>query len=363
MKTTGIYIHIPFCSSKCNYCDFYSMVPDEERVQSYIKELVSEIDKNSDKTKKIDTVYIGGGTPSTLPLFLLQDIANAVYKSFDCDLTEFTIECNPCSSKDIEYYKDFGVNRLSFGVQSLDDKVLKTLGRRHSAKEAIQTLERANKHYENISADLILGVCDKQKIKKDILILKSLVKHISAYLLKVEKGTPLYSQREKNLYLQPSDDETANQYEIAFKALQECELKRYEISNFAFEGYESKHNLKYWQMQDYYGFGTKAHSFINGKRYCNDEAIKEYLKGIHSGNGEQRYEETQLLFETIILGLRLDRGIDIAQINKDFDIDFLTKYEKGLKKIQPCIEIGSERMKIKPQYMLLQNSIAVEFLD
>lgn len=334
-----------------------------ERIQSYVSELTKEIEQNSDKTKKIDTIFIGGGTPSTLPLFLLQDISKAVYKSFDCDITEFTVECNPCSSQDIEYYKDFGVNRLSFGVQSLDDKILDVLGRKHSANEAINVLERASKYYENISADIIMGVVSNQDVERDVHILKDFVKHISAYMLKVEKGTPLFFQRGKKLYIQPSEDETINQYQTVHKTLEKDGMKRYEISNFALKGHESQHNLKYWQMQEYYGFGTKAHSFVNGQRYYNDASIKEYIQGSHSGNGQETMEETNPLLETVMLGLRLDRGIDIAKINNDFNIDFLTKYEKGIKKIRPCIEINNDILRIKAEYMLLQNAIVVEFMD
>ncbi|MDD4316745.1 MAG: radical SAM family heme chaperone HemW [Clostridia bacterium] len=361
MDTSGLYIHIPFCLSKCGYCDFYS-VAGAELYSAYKSELIKEIiavGQSCDKV--IDTVYIGGGTPSALPLTFLNDICRAVYKYFHCQVKEFTVEANPCTSSEIAHYKDFGIDRISLGVQSLDDKILRLIGRRHNAAQAACAIERAAKHFDNVSADLILGITADQSPISDIKILKNYVKHISAYILKLERGTPLALMAEKGEYVPADDDETAARYAEAYEELKNSGLNRYEISNFAREGFESLHNLKYWSMADYIGVGPAAHSFYNGARYYNAPSLEEYLKGGHSGNGRQKKEPVDTLLETIMLGLRLEKGINVPDINKTFGIDFKKEYAATLKKLAPYLEIGDNTIAVKPDYMLLQNAIAVEF--
>lgn len=361
MKNAGLYIHIPFCLSKCAYCDFYS-VAEPQYFSAYKSELIKEITavaKSFDGV--IDTVYFGGGTPSSFPLEYLGEISQAVYKNFQCRINEFTIEVNPCTSSEIQHYKDFGADRISLGVQSLDDSVLRLIGRRHDRAGALDAIERSAKHFDKVSADLILGITQRQKPANDIKVLKDYVKHVSAYMLKLENGTQLAKMAERAEYLPPDDDEAAEQYAEAYTELSKYGLNRYEISNFACEGYESLHNLKYWEMQDYIGVGAAAHSYLNGVRYCNPPSLKQYLEGAHSGNGRQIREPVDALLETVMLGLRLEKGLEISEINQKFSIDFKKLYAEQLAKLSPYLNIYEDSISIKPQYMLLQNSIAVEF--
>lgn len=361
MKSAGLYIHIPFCLSKCAYCDFYS-VAEPQYFSAYKTELIKEITavaKSFDGV--LDTVYFGGGTPSSFPLQYLSEISQSVYKNFQCKIKEFTIEVNPCTSSEIQHYKDFGADRISLGVQSLDDNILRLIGRRHDRAGALNALERATKHFDKLSADLILGICEQQTPADDINVLKDYVKHISAYMLKLEKGTPLAKMAATGEYKPASEDKAADQYDQAYAELIKHGLKRYEISNFACEGYESKHNLKYWHMEDYIGVGAAAHSFVNGVRYNNPPSLKQYLEGMHSGNGRQIREPVDALLETVMLGLRLEKGLEINEINQKFSIDFKKLYAEQLAKLSPYLNIYEDSISIKPQYMLLQNSIAVEF--
>lgn len=363
MKKTSLYIHIPFCQQKCSYCDFYSIKPNDNIIDEYIDQLISELAYYvNNKVITIDTIYLGGGTPSLLPLSSIEKLTDYIYSNFKCEISEFTIETNPCSSDNIKHYKKFGINRLSLGVQSLDDNILKILGRKHDSLQALRTLQTATEFYDNISADLIIGVEKNQVATKDISIIKDCVKHISAYILKLEKGTLLYRQNQLKEFSPANDDQTAQQYQELYNVLQENGLKRYEISNFALEGYESKHNLKYWEMGDYIGIGASAHSFFEGKRYCNKASLRDYLNGFHIANNKHLSEDTDRLFETIMLGLRLEKGLDTIKINDEFNIDFKAEYQNTLKKIEPYVMYNNDILQIKPEYMLLQSAIAVEFL-
>lgn len=358
MRKAGIYIHIPFCKVKCNYCNFYSVphMPDVE--ERYVSELVNEINKK-DKYRGItaDTVYIGGGTPGLLSLKSLSRIVNALEKAFVFKPEEFTIELNPCSSSNLLYYKDYGINRISMGVQSLDNSILRRLGRLHDAGTALIALETAAAHYKNVSADIIAGTADGQDLASDIREIKDFVKHFSVYMLKIEDGTPLARLKSCGEYSEAGEDETVNQYNDAVSELKKNGFNRYEISNFALEGFESRHNLKYWLMEDYIGFGAAAHSFLSGKRYFNPDDIKLYLAGEHSGNGLEREETADAVFEEIMLALRLERGLDINNFNAKYQKDFYSEYGKKVEQLKSYLDITPERLKIKEEYLLLENSI------
>jgi oxygen-independent coproporphyrinogen-3 oxidase len=364
---TGIYIHIPFCFRKCSYCDFYSMPPIPGLINEYVGELKREIILNSQKhrDKRIDTIYLGGGTPSILDIKDLETILSVIYSNYSCQIKEATIEVNPCSSKNIDKYKDIGINRISIGVQSLDDKVLKVLARSHTPNDALQALENASKYFDNISADFILGVTDSSDINtlfEKPYIVKNILKHISAYILKIEKGTPLRKKAQIGEYKPLDDDELAKAYQNAYQAFQENEFYRYEISNFAKKGYECLHNLKYWNMSPYLGFGVNAHSFVDGKRYHNKKSLNNYLKGEHSGTGKQVYQRTDEFTETIMLALRTAQGLDIKKLNKNFQIDFLTEYKPKLEKLKDYLIISDGFLRIKDEFFLVQNSITARIL-
>lgn len=361
-KKTALYIHIPFCNSKCSYCDFYSIIPNKDIINNYVEELLVELSYYKDKDIIIDTIYLGGGTPSILPLASMERLNNYIFNNFSCDISEYTVEVNPCSSTNIKHYKDIGITRLSMGIQSLDDNILKLLSRSHNAKLALEALENAAKYFDNLSADLIIGVDNKQRADKDAIELTNFVAHISAYLLKLEEGTLLHRLHQSNEYTQASDDQLAEQYQNLYQTLKEQGLKRYEISNFCLSGYESKHNLKYWEMEEYIGIGTSAHSYFSNSRYYNKNSIADYLNGHHILNGLHIEEQTEELLESIMLGLRLEKGIDIKLLNKKFNINFIENYAKQLEKISPYVILTTDNLRIKPEYFLLQNAITLEFM-
>lgn len=368
MTTKGIYIHIPFCYSKCTYCDFYSVAKDTELMERYVNSVVEEI-KEIGKTypTSADTVYIGGGTPSVLPPFLIEKIVKAVYSNFGNAVKEFTMEANPCSCNYIKEYRAMGINRISLGVQSLNNDVLRTIGRRHNATEALKKLDELSGTFDNISADLMLGL-PGQTVDDVIYATKevcSRVKHLSAYMLKLSDTVPMYKSAERGDIVLPDDDLTVDMYESVYDVAESFGLSRYEISNFAVPGYESKHNLKYWNREEYIGVGCAAHGFIGSFRYNNPYSIEKYIGGERFGKGraEVNYiDYNTALFERIMLAFRLPSGIDVKAINAEFQIDFESVYADALKRLEPVLKRADGRIFIAKDKMLLESAVAREFL-
>ena len=283
-KPLGLYIHIPFCLKKCNYCDFYSVSANEEIKRDYVKALIGEIKQWGDSlSRPIDTVYFGGGTPSLLAEFF-PDVMTAVKSSFTlCENAEITMEMNPADNcKEIlNFALKSGVNRLSIGAQSGDDTELKVLGRRHTAKQTVETVRLARElGFENISLDIMLALpnSNEKTLEKSLDFITDLEpEHISAYILKVEENTP-FNKVYDTLKL-PDEDSTADQYLQMCKYLENKGYGHYEISNFSKSGFESRHNLKYWELKEYLGLGPSAHSFINGKRFYFERDLEKFIKG------------------------------------------------------------------------------------
>ena len=371
MKTTrGLYIHIPFCLSKCTYCDFYSVSKDTEIMEKYVDALVDEIkivgNKFSDKT--IDTIYIGGGTPSVLPLYLLEKIVHAIIANFKLDLIEFTIEANPATDLAFEEYKNLGINRLSLGVQTLNDDLLRIIGRKHDSKTALTTIDTAKKYFDNLSCDLMIGL--PNQTMEDVLnsanIISNLVPHVSTYMLKLSDNVLMSRQILEGKLSLLDDDVFADYYDIAYSVYKSNGLKRYEISNFARPGYESQHNLKYWRREEYIGLGAAAHGFISERRYFNPSNLNEYIEGVNFGNDKVALENITsktALFEKIMLALRLEEGINIDEINSEFNIDFIKLYAKQLSFLKPLLNISNNNISIKEEKILLESAISREFLD
>ena len=368
----GVYIHIPFCQRKCAYCAFSSFVSSKEEQERYVDSLIEEIKefrkkKTEEKYRNIDTIYIGGGTPSLLSKNLLKRIIDCLKENFIWEKgLEFSIEANPCSltEEKLAFYKQQGINRLSVGVQSLEDEKLKTIGRLHSSKQAIDCIEIASKYFENLNCDMLIGLpkMEEENFLSQIEYLSSSkVKHISAYMLQVEEGTPLYQiVKERPLFL-PEDDDSVDVYEKMAKLLQENGFERYEVSNFAKKGYECKHNLKYWTGEEYIGFGLSAHSYINGVRFANSKKFDDYYN--RKLALKENLENNQLIEEHIMLGLRCNKGIDkiyLRSLGYDLDKnDFLVEYlAKGI------IKEGSTRniLTLNPDYYGVNNFIIVNLL-
>ena len=330
----SIYIHIPFCKRKCNYCSFISFTKIENYEEKYINALCKEL-KFFKTSNEIKTIYLGGGTPNILSIKSLEQIFTSLQQNYKIvPETEITMEINPALSN-LQYFKELknlGVNRLSIGAQSFDDKILKILNRIHTSKEIFETMDLVQKAgFTNYSIDLIYGIFTQKitDIEKELEIIKSLnLKHVSTYGLKIEENTPFAKFDKKNL---PTEEECADMYTLISEKLSKQGFVHYEISNYAKPNFESKHNLAYWQNKEYYGFGTAAHGFLNKIRYKNTSNLKKYIKNpiekeiICTNTAQDIYEEN------IFLGLRLKNGINLDEIKKRFGIDLLSKKEQKIK--------------------------------
>ena len=351
MQKTGIYVHIPFCRSKCPYCDFYSLT-DTAKAKQYAQALSRNIEKFfAENSCKADTLYIGGGTPSVLKGEQIAAIVKSAQKACGNTLSELTIECNPSDVNAAFFQEVFaaGVNRISFGMQSAVDSERRALGRRADRVTVENAVREAQQiGFSNISLDLMLGIPGqtKESLSESIRFAAGLgVQHISAYLLSIEEGTWF----EKNLHKLhlPDEEATAQFYLQAVEELQAQGFAQYEISNFAKPGFESRHNLKYWRLEPYIGFGAAAHSFFNGKRFYYPRDIDDYLGGgapIADGDGGSREER-------IMLGLRLSEGIALSLLS-----------EKALARVKSLCEEGlatvsEEKLALTPEGFLLSNSI------
>lgn len=317
MNSAGVYVHVPYCRGKCAYCSFISTVNGATQKQ-YVDALRAEI-RNCPYNAEIRTVYFGGGTPSCLYRGAIGEITSEIRKKFCVDAdAEFTVEANPesATSEFFDECIDAGVNRLSIGLQCADDEVLKKAGRLHTTAGFISAVESARvAGFGNISADLIIGLEGetRSEIEKSLSLLASLdVNHISVYSLSVEKGSFMFSRPYR-----PNEDKMADDYTFTSAFLKKEGFNRYEISNFAKKGFESRHNLGYWLHKPYLGFGPSAHSFFGGKRFSDTENLAAYLKGVTCIATEEITLE-QLKEEYIMLRLRLERGIDLCEYENLF---------------------------------------------
>lgn len=339
----GIYIHIPFCISKCFYCDFTSYANRENMIEKYIYALCNEILAKAEilSEYKVTTIYIGGGTPSYIDSKYIKQIFDTLMLVINKeDVKEITIEVNPNSvdEEKMRSYKEIGINRISIGLQSTYDTILKKIGRAHNLKDFEDTLELANKvGFKNISVDLIypLPDLDLEKFKESVEYVINLkdknVKHISIYNLEVHENTKLAFLLKEGYVTLVDEDTEYEMYEYLRKRFEEEEYHRYEISNYAIDGYESKHNLRYWNQELYLGFGCGASSFFSGTRYSNIKNIEKYIENIETGNSiidKENYEELDLLAlmkEYVMLSLRKIEGLDKKK--------FKAKYKKDIEEI------------------------------
>lgn len=361
-----IYIHLPFCKSKCQYCDFNSYAcQSDATIFSYLTALNRELRYAGKKfcNTKISTVYIGGGTPSMLDSRQISSIVKTLRDNFDLSaIEEFTIEANPESLNDenLKAYRELGIDRISMGVQSLDDRNLRSMGRLHTSCEAVEKLKLANRYFDNVSCDLIIGLPydTKESVEREIDTLAPLVNHISMYELSVEDGTPLAKRVSEDRIVLPDDDEVAELFDVAIDRAQSYGLDRYEVSNFARQGYLSKHNYGYWTREEYIGIGAGAHSFIktidgekslaNPIRFASPKDINAYIAGINcvdSFDDVPRVEMNVLSKddeekEEIMLGLRTTHGVERSLIEDripkelrsffNFDGEFVSLTREGI---------------------------------
>ncbi|MDE5756328.1 MAG: radical SAM family heme chaperone HemW [Clostridia bacterium] len=369
----GIYIHIPFCKSRCIYCDFISSVDDCNQREKYVQYLCQQIKLASGEYADgytVDTLYFGGGTPTLLDIAQLKHISKEIFDNFNCSLKEFSIEANPCTvdREKLLALKDIGVTRLSIGVQSFNDGLLKMLGRRHDAKRAEEAIKLAIELGFDVSVDAMIGLPNQTQDDVEDFIDRADklgVEHISVYMLSVEEGTILKKLIEQGKLIAKSDDELADVYEYACKCLKERGFERYEISNFCKNQKVSHHNLRYWQCLDYLGLGMGAHSFTKGERWRNADDFKVYYDGIDYGNYRhdiQKLSKEDMESEYIMLSFRLQNGIDLSEFSQKFGYDFLSKYSHAIEKNKNYLEISKTSISIKYEYLQLMNSIIVDFL-
>jgi oxygen-independent coproporphyrinogen-3 oxidase len=376
-KTLGIYVHVPFCKSKCAYCDFYSLPDAEGRMDEYMKAVTTHLTETAPRAEghTVDTVYIGGGTPTLLGGKRLKEILTVIQKKYHVDKkAEITFEANPDTARDwkeLRMLRRAGFNRVSLGMQSACDEELREIGRIHTfeeVREAVDAIRRAK--IDNLSLDLIYGL-PNQTMERWEENLKAAVElapqHISCYGLQVEEGTPLYARRDTaNL---PGDEKQADMYLFAVDFLRHFGYNQYEISNFARTDFESRHNLKYWTLQEYAGFGPGAHSDFGGVRYAYARDLDTYITGVLTGapmlSENERIPQLDRDTEYIMLGLRTVRGLQ----PKEFENRYRRRFDCMVPFLRQCADSGyavcmsDGSWHLTPRGFLVSNQIIGGALD
>jgi len=380
-KELGIYIHIPFCKQKCNYCDFISYTNKCDKIESYINCLEKEIDCFDFTKYNITTIYIGGGTPSYIDSKYMKQIINTIYKKIQLEKNELknieiTIEVNPgtVTKEKLQDYKDIGINRLSIGLQCVQDRILKLLGRIHTYEEFLNTYNLAKEvGFDNINIDLMLGLPKqsiedlKESLNKIILLNPN---HISTYSLIVEEGTNIYNQLENNELKLPDEELERNMYWYVKNTLELNGYNHYEISNFSKKGKESKHNMNCWNQKEYIGFGIAAHSYINNIRFSNTNNLEEYIKNVNNNELEKNkiIEEEQTVEdiknEFMMLGFRKIEGVDITKFKEKFVDNPIFIYKEKLNKLvkEGLIEIDLNNIRLTNKGIDFANLVFEEFI-
>jgi oxygen-independent coproporphyrinogen-3 oxidase len=364
----GLYIHIPFCVKKCRYCDFISYCGKTGDIDRYIGAVENEMREY--RGSEIDTVFIGGGTPTVLGNKQLEKLCGAVFKSFRIRSDhEFTIEANPGT---IDYEKartlaGCGVNRVSLGVQSFNDGELRAIGRIHTSSEAYRTVEEVYKAgISNISIDLMSALPNQtmDKLMKTLEKAVTLpVSHISAYSLIIEEGTPMAEDYEKGLIKIPDEDEDRRMYAAAKNYLEKNGFMQYEISNFAKNGFESRHNIKYWECREYFGIGAAAHSYIDGVRFSNTASLEQYMGGEFRSGEKEILTRDDMVFEFIMMGMRMNRGISEKEFEKRFDENIMNRFGELIEKFENggFLERADGYIRFTDKGRDVSNSVLCEF--
>lgn len=373
MKELGLYVHVPYCKSKCKYCDFNSYMGCEKSMDEYFSCLCQEITSFAPTFKDyvVSTIYIGGGTPSYVDATYIKEILSTIREGYTLsEDVEISMEANP-NSVTLEkalVWHDAGINRVSIGLQAVSRKLLKTIGRIHTLrdyKNAVKILKLVG--FTNINTDLMLGL-PKQHVSdvcRAIKIATQNSTHISAYSLIVEDGTPMQKLIEDGTLKLPSEESAIEMYDIAYDKLQKAGFKRYEVSNFAKEGYECKHNLNCWSYLPYIGFGAGAHSFVENRRCENESGIYDYIDKMKRKGDPTKEKNTltrdEQIEEYIMLGLRKEEGISPSEIKKLFKYDLLKAKNKEIQKLSKAGLINvSDRISATEMGFFVLNRIILE---
>lgn len=377
MKELAIYIHMPFCASKCYYCDFISFCNCDDEIDTYIENLLIEIELYRQKINeyKIRTIYLGGGTPSYLEAKHIKKLLGYIYENFDAkEIIEITIETNPgtIDEKKLETYKQCGINRISIGVQSLNESLIKSIGRGHSTDDIYKSFQLLSDYgFDNINADLIYGlpnqtIEDCQRSLEKMAALN--IKHISYYSLILEEGTKMHRWHEEGKIKLPDEEVEREMYYCGINFLKQKGYKHYEISNFANDGFECKHNLFYWTLKPYIGIGLGAHSNIDKKRFWNYNNFKEYYDRLNENKypvcGMEEIDINMEIAEYMIMGLRLIEGINKKSFEYRFNKQADEVYKMALKKHmeQGLITMDRDWIRFTPKGLDLSNIVYVDLL-
>ena len=376
MKEIGIYVHIPFCKRKCYYCDFVSYDNKYEKIDSYVETVKKEIEDTSNEFTKnhiVSTIYFGGGTPSFLESKYIKLLLENIRRNFNVSSNaEITLEVNPgtITEEKLKTYQMCGINRLSIGLQTTNDNLLKKIGRIHTYSEFLSTYNLARKlGFSNINVDLIFSLPDESldDLKLDLeKIIELSPEHISTYSLIVENGTKIKELIEENAdgYNLPSEDIERQMYWYIKNTLEEKGYRHYEISNFAKEGYESKHNLNCWNQKEYFGFGAAAHSFIDGIRFSNKKILSEYIFNFKSRDIEEKMNREELAKEYMMLGLRKIDGVSISEFERKFNLNPLLYFRFEISKLtdEDLIEVDLDEIKLTKKGLDFANIVWEEFI-
>lgn len=371
----GIYVHIPFCKKKCDYCDFISYCGKDDLIEKYVNSVKKEINHVKIKSE-ITTIYIGGGTPSYIDSKFIVQILEKIKEKNVAQDAEITIEVNPgtVTQEKLQDYIDCGINRISIGLQTTNDELLKQIGRIHNYEQFLETYKLAKKvGFKNINVDLMLGLPNQRIIDlKESLenVLRLAPKHISVYSLIVEDGTPIANKIKNEKLKLPDDELERNMYWYVKNTLELNGYKHYEISNFAKKGYESKHNMNCWNQMEYVGIGTAAHSYRDITRYSNTEDIKEYIKNVQKGEFEKNriiheiQKEEDSKKEFMLLGLRKIDGLKISEFKNKFGDNPIYLYRNELKKLsdEKLIIIQDDNIRLSNKGIDLANLVWEEFV-
>ena len=376
MTAAGLYLHIPFCSSRCSYCDFATGLYKEELAERYVRALVADIRSSRHVGDSVDTIYFGGGTPSLLTPSQLEVILACVYDCFKIDWqSEITLEINPGSVNEekLRAFRGLGVNRASFGAQTFDDAELAKLGRSHTTADTLKTFaDLRSVGFENVSFDLIAGLPGQtldgwQRNIKQALELGP--EHLSFYLLEVHSGTPLAEHIRRGIQPEPDDDLAGVMYQWMLEQAAQAGYEHYEISNLCRPGFHSRHNTKYWTADAYYGFGCSAHSYDGAaRRWSNHRDVLKYVSVVEAGESpivdEQQLSQTDVRAEAVFLGMRLMQGVNMRRYRESFGVDLRHEHAEDLDRFCKAglVELDGDLIRLTRTGALLSNEVFAAFV-
>ena len=371
-KPTSAYVHIPFCTQICYYCDFSKVFIKNQPVDSYLEHLLEEF--RSYDIQKLRTLYIGGGTPTALSAPQLEILLKGLTKNLDLSsLEELTIEANPgdLDADKIAVLKNSAVNRVSLGVQTFDDKMLKKIGRSHLEKDIYENIDRLKlAGFDNISIDLIYALPGQtmEQVKENVAKAIGLdIPHMSLYSLILENHTVFMNRMRRGKLPLPKEELEAEMFEYIIAELERAGFEHYEISNFSKSGFESRHNLMYWDNAEYYGIGAGASGYVNGVRYKNHGPIRHYLSAVEEGNTritEEHLSQKEQMEEEMFLGLRKKSGVSMARFEEKFSQSFEEIYGKIVRDLvqQGLMQIDGDRVRMTKRGLFLGDTVAERFI-